>query len=103
MQPMKIQEQVPLSHRLIEWGYATLFSVVAVMSLYYIHEHYANKREIAAYQKGFATAKQLLEQPMTEEQQSAIAVQWWSNADDMKGARQRLCANVAANALKGSK
>lgn len=87
----------------MDWGFTTLFSVVIVASLWYIHEHYANQREIAAYQKGFATAKQLLEQPLTEDQQAAIAVKWWSDSDDMKGARQRLCTNVHGNALKGSK
>ncbi len=81
----------------------TICATVVLVSIGYLHDHYANKREVAAYQEGFEQAAKLHNQPLTEDQKAMIAVKWWTDSNDMKAARQRLCSNVSSNALKGSK
>lgn len=67
-------------------------TTVILVSLGYLHDHYANKRETAAYKEGFEQAAKLHNQPLTEDQRATIAVKWWTESNDMKAARQRLCS-----------
>lgn len=92
-----------LKERLTEFAWMFAFCSIGALGLEYLHVTDVEKEKTEAFKLGFATAKKLLEQPLTEDQQAAIAVKWWSDSDDIKGARQRLCTNVHGNALKGSK
>lgn len=100
---MKAVPVKTLRERFSEFLLVALLTLGVGLSLNYLHEKDVEREKTAAFKQGFATAKVMLEQPLSPEQQAEVAIKWWAGSPDMKNVRQRLCSNVSDNALKGSK